>query len=90
MNGPQLFGLVNRIIGLIVALYGLDWLTRFSLGQLGYFSLERTNINYYLVMGILYSSVGLYFMRGAAHFVRYAYPDEPELSDSEDEELTDR
>jgi len=83
MKPREMFGLVNRIIGLIVALYGIDWLARFVLGQLGYFKLERTDIAYYLVMAIGYLSIGLYFLSGASHFVRYAY------GDDEDEERID-
>jgi len=33
MKPREMFGLVNRIIGLIVALYGIDWLARFVLGS---------------------------------------------------------
>jgi len=77
------FGLALRIAGLIVALYGADWLGRFALGQMGFFSQAHTDMSYYLAEGLLYLSVGAYFMRGAPHFVRCAYGD---LNEDEAEE----
>ncbi|SRR5258708_10905487 len=84
MKPREMFGLANRIVGLIVALYGVDWMLRFWLGQLGYFKLERTDMAYYLIMGIGYLSVGTYFLRGASHFVRFAYGDEEEEEPQDD------
>ena len=86
MKPKDLFGLANRVVGLIVSLYGMDWLARFSLGQLGYFTLQKTDIVYYLLMGIGNLVVGAYFLRGAPHFVRFAYPDEEK--DDDDPEST--
>ena len=76
MKLTDLFGLATRIVGLIVSLYGMDWLIRFCLGQIGYFTLQKTDLTYYLIMGIVYLSAGAYFLRGAPHFVRYAYSED--------------
>jgi len=84
MTARDGFGLALRIAGLIVAIYGADWLGRFALGQMGFFSLERTDIRYYLAEGLVYLFVGAYFMRGASHFVRYAYGD-PETEEASDD-----
>ena len=86
MTPKNLFGLANRIAGLVVALYGADWLARFCLGQLGYFKLSSTDIGYYLFMGIGNLVVGAYFLRGAPHFVRYAYPDEEGPAEIDEDE----
>ncbi len=75
MTPRDLFGLAIRIIGLIVSIYGLDWLARFTFFQLGYFKLEHTDIGYYLLSAFAYLIAGAYFLRGAPHFVRYAYGD---------------
>jgi len=85
MTARDGFGLALRIAGLIVALYGADWLGRFALGQMGFFKLERTDITYYLAEGLVYLFVGAYFLHGAPHFVRYAYGDEVTDDDSDEE-----
>jgi len=89
MNGSDLFGSALRVTGLIVSLCGLDWLVRFSMGQLGYFTLERTDITFYLIMGVLQSAVGLYLMRGAPHFVRYAYHEETDIEGTNENSSSD-
>jgi hypothetical protein len=86
MNPKTIFGLAIRIVGLIITLYGLDWLARFAMGQMGYFTLKSTDMGYYLLMAIGYIGVGFYLLRGAPHFVRYAYPDDdPDIPDALEE-----
>ena|SRR5258708_28274524 len=97
MKAKEMLGLASRVIGLIVALYGVDWLFRFCLGQLGYFKFEKTDSVYYLITAIAYLSVGAYFLSGASHFVRYAYGDDndddeglvEDISDAEQSDDTD-
>ena len=84
MNQRSYFQLAVRIIGLVVCLYGLDYLREFVAIQIGYYSLERTSPYLYFSSASAFMIVGLYLIRGASHFVRYAFPsDEIEVSDSE-------
>lgn len=76
MKPRELFETAVRVIGLILTLYGTGYLVEFAAVNIGYFTLQRTDVAYYLLQGIGYIVVGLYFLRGAPHFVRYAYPDE--------------
>lgn len=79
------FSLAIRIAGLVVALYGVDWLLRFILGQTGYFTVQRTDMTYYLLSDVAYIAACTYLLRGGIHFVRFAYGDEiVKLSYAED------
>ena len=89
MKPHETFGLALRVIGVLTVAYGARYVVDFALGLLGYFSLQRTSYAYYLIMGFAYLCVGLYFLRGAALIVRFAYPDvdddDDERSDSSDD-----
>lgn len=75
MKTKDLFGLIVRLAGLALCLDGASYVAEFIAVQIGYFTLQRTDPMYYFVLGAGYIIVGLYFLRGAPHFVRYAYPD---------------
>jgi hypothetical protein len=76
MKAKDIFGLAIRLLGLGLCINGADNLSEFIAVQIGYFTLQRTDPTYYFVLGVAEIIVGLYFLRGAPHFVRYAYPDD--------------
>ena len=94
MDQRNLFQLAVRIVGLVVCLYGLDYLREFVAVQMGYFMLERTSPVLYFASAAAFMITGLYLIRGAPHFMRYAFPDEDgEINRAEDEnaeEVEDR
>jgi hypothetical protein len=81
MKPRDYFKTAVRIIGFVLTLHGTQYIAEFCAINIGYLRLERTDVVYYVLMGIGYIVTGLYFMRGAPHFVRYAYPDEETYED---------
>jgi len=82
MDQLKYFKLVLRTVGLLVCLDGLDYLREFVLIQTGYITLERTSPTLYFANAAAYIIVGLYLIRGASHFMRFAFPTE-EIEDNE-------
>jgi hypothetical protein len=76
MDQRSYFQLAMRIVGLVVCLYGLDYLREFVAIQMGYWSLERTSPVLYFGSAAAFLIVGLYLIRGAPHFIRYAFPED--------------
>lgn len=76
LKPKEYFALAVRIIGVVVTLYGVRYLADFSLGQMGYFTLQKTDYAYYLVLGIGFLIVGVYLLRGAPWVVNHTYPDD--------------
>jgi hypothetical protein len=74
MNERSYFSLAVRIVGVVLCVYALDWLSRFGFGKTGYLELKETTITYYFLLGLGSLMIGAYLLRGAPHFVRYAYP----------------
>jgi hypothetical protein len=73
MSARDAFGLILRVMGLLGVLWGF-----FYLGSIVYWLLGTRvpgyTIYHYLVAAVLTLSVGLYFLRGAPHIVRFAFP----------------
>ena len=69
------FGIVVRTIGLLFVLIGIAYSV--TVGIL-IFGTQSTHQEYgvvaYMLCVILFGVVGLYFLRGAPHIVRFAYP----------------
>ena len=83
MKSKDYFSLALRIIGLLTLAHGLRDLVDFGLILLGYTS-TRSSFAYYLILGLLYSVVGLYLLRGAPFVVNFAYPrNREEVSESD-------
>ena len=74
MESKDYFSLALRIIGFLTVAHGLRDLLDFALILLGYTN-TRSAIAYYLILGLLYSVVGLYLLRGAPLIVKFAYPE---------------
>ena len=90
MRAKEWFELALRVVGVVVLLYGVGYLLDSSLFRLGYFSYPDTTSGYYLIVGIAYTVVGLYLLRGAPHLVSFAYPSEADDKSELDEEETDK
>ena len=75
MKPKDYFLLALRVIGLLTLAHGLRDLLDYCLILLGY-TTTHSAFAYYLVLGLAYSLVGLYLLRGARMVVNFAYPDE--------------
>jgi len=73
MKAKDYFSLALRIIGFLTLAHGLRDLVDFALMLLNYTS-THSSFGYYLILGLLYSVVGIYLLRGAPLIVRFAYP----------------
>jgi len=89
MRAEDWFALAVRVIGVVLFLYGVGYLSDSFLFRLGYFNYPETSPGYYVIAGISYGIVGLLFMRGADHIVRFAYPIEEEEENNPDEEKSE-
>ena len=90
MDQRNFFQLAMRIAGLIVCLYGLEYFREYAAVQMGYWSLERTSPVLYFGSGAAFVIVGLYLLRGAPHFMRYAFPeDDTHSSDNGPESVSE-
>ncbi len=74
MRVEEWFALALRVIGIIYFLYGAGYLLDGSLFRLGYFHYPESSSGYYIITGLFQCSVALFFIRGAAGIVRFAYP----------------
>ena len=73
MEAKDYFSLALKIIGFLTLAHGLRDLVDFALMLLNYTS-THSSFGYYLILGLLYSIVGIYLLRGAPLIVRFAYP----------------
>ncbi len=75
MTGRDLFGVVVRVAGLVLVMYAL-WNLWFAFFQLvGMAGPKDFNLAWYFAFGVPALVVGLYFLRGAPHLLRFSYPD---------------
>ena len=81
MNAKDVFGLVLRVLGVIGVLWGCSYLMSVVYYLMGTHP-EGYTIYHYLVAGIVIIALGLYFLRGAPHIVRFAYPDREKQPES--------
>jgi hypothetical protein len=73
MNAKEAFGLILRVLGIVGVLWGISYLTSMVYWLMGK-QVPGYSIYHYLVAAVLTLSVGLYFLRGAPHVVRFAFP----------------
>ena len=84
MNIKDLFKLAVRIIGVVVLVYGAYDLMNSLLFYNNYFVFPEMTTGYYLISGLLFIAIGIYFVRGAAFLVDFAFP-EDDLETNEEE-----
>ena len=86
MESKNYFSLALRIIGFLTLAHGLRDLLDYALILLNY-TTTHSSFGYYLILGLLYSIVGLYLLRGAPLIVRFAYL--PGRDDAPDDDVDD-
>jgi cytochrome b561 len=75
MTPKDRFGIAVRVIGLIVLLLTLLYLTSAALTVMNpRYSPTNITVSYYLLHGTVGLAVGLYLLRGGSRIVRFAYP----------------
>jgi hypothetical protein len=80
MTGKDLFGVILRVAGLILSAYAL-WYLWFALLALGGMTPPKdVRIASYWAFGVPALLVGIYFLRGAPHILRFSYPERPGTS----------
>ena len=84
MRPEEMFALALRVIGVLVLVYGTDYLLSALLFKLGYFNYPESSPGYYLIAGLSYVFAGAYLIRGARGLVRFAYPEEEAGDDDEE------
>ena len=83
MKPSGVFKICVRVIGLFGFLGGIAYimagLCMALWGQSGYHGFQTGQ---YLAYGVFFGGIGLYFLRGGPHFVRFAYPAEKNKEES--------
>src|SRR5262249_7673309 len=91
MNARAWFSVAVRVVGLFSlgrGLYDIVYVIAFSLGQ-GDFSVNAKFPGFDLLIGILYSLIGLYLLRGAPLLISYAFPGSSEEQEPQNLSETD-
>ncbi len=73
MKAKEIFGLILRVVGLFGLLYGGFYLLSCLYILTGSPAREGFGLRQYFLAGVVYVLVGLYFLRGAPHLLRFAY-----------------
>lgn len=74
MKAKDVFGLVIRVLGVVGVLWGCFYLMSVIYYLMGVHP-EGYTLYHYLVAGVVTMALGIYFLRGAPHIVRFAYPE---------------
>ncbi len=74
MKPKDVFGLVIRIFGVVGVLLGCFYWLSIIFYLMGVHP-EGYTLYHYLAAGLMTMALGLYFLRGAPHIVRFAYPE---------------
>lgn len=83
MKPSDVFGIFIRVLGLFGIIVGFAYI--YSVMHLlfgGQAQYDGVYVGEYILLGIISIVVALYFIRGAPHIVRFAYPKDKEESDS--------
>jgi hypothetical protein len=76
MKPRDCFGVVIRTIGLLLLIVSALYLNSALVTMIGRESSHAATPAYYLVASALTAGIGLYFLRGAPHLMRFAYGEE--------------
>ena len=74
MTPRDIFGLVIRLIGLALFVLGLSYLYS-PIAMVFRPSSTDYPMSEYILFGVICVLVGAYFVRGAPHILRFAYPE---------------
>jgi hypothetical protein len=79
MKPSDVFGICIRVLGLFSIMGGIRYIYSGMLllfgGQTQY---DGFSVGEYILLGIILTVVAIYFIRGAPHIVRFAYPKDKE------------
>jgi hypothetical protein len=81
MKARDIFGLVIRLVGLALLLYGLWYLTYAIADALGMHQETPGEMAAYFTVGIPSALIGVFFLRCARHIVHFSYPGDKDDSD---------
>jgi hypothetical protein len=77
MTGRELFGALTRLLGLLLATYGIYYLAYEAIALLGMRNLpQRVSLTAGLIFGAVYVVLGLVLLLGGGLIVRLAYRQE--------------
>jgi len=83
MKPSDILGICVRVLGLFGFLGGVGYaLGAVCMALWGQSQHQGFYSGQYLLCGIVFGAVGLYFLRGAPHLVRFAYRDEKKIGPS--------
>ena len=75
MSPKEIFGLVIRVLGLLLSILGV-WYLISTVSALVSPETPGTNpFHEYLIWALIFLAAGLYFLRGAPHIIRFSYPE---------------
>ena len=79
MKARDLFGIIVRVLGLLSIGYGLQCVLSWVFMTLKHDS--PTQVRWwgaidYLIIGLVYTPLGLFLLRGASRVVNFAYPED--------------
>ena len=86
MKAKDIFGLVIRVLGVGGVLWGCSYLVSVVYYLMGVHP-EGYTLYHYLVAGVVTLAFGFYFLRGAPHIVRFAYPDDEKKDGERDDAI---
>ena len=81
MSAKELFGVVLRLIGLVLCLLSLWYFIYVPVVLFGPEVPGGPPFYQYLISGMICLVIGLYFLRGAPHVARFSYPEPHKKSD---------
>ena len=84
MKEKHIFGLVVKVLGLAGVLWGCSYVVSVIYYLLGSHP-EGYTLYHYVVASVVTLALGLYFLRGAPHIVRFAYPDDEKKDGGRDD-----
>jgi hypothetical protein len=71
MRAAEVFGIVIRVFGLSMTVYSLwSLMTTIAISMSG----VDSGAAWFFITGIAGVAVGIYFLRGAPHVLRFSYP----------------
>jgi len=74
MKTEDIFGLIIRTAGLLMAVSGISTACRW---------LHATAVRDVILFGVPYVAITVYLLRGAPHLVRFSYPDKRKVDADE-------
>lgn len=76
MSAKECFGVIVRVVGLLVTLFAFVYLVSAAIVAINpHYRPDTAPVAHYLLTGLVGLAVGLFLLRGARYLVCFAYPD---------------